>query len=180
MIGGLLSIALGRFEKRYDYDATYLRDVIAADSGNGLLLMLATQYLGKDFGLAPEVFFAAKVRSTMRADCGPCLRLALRMAEESGADRHVMAAALGQGMATPDAALAILFADAVLDNAPELTELSHTVVQRFGRKGRAGLATAVVSGQFYPLIKRGLGHAGLCEPVRRDFLAKLGEGAGAA
>lgn len=180
MIGKLLSSVLGRFEKRYDYNAAYLRDVIEADSGSGLLLMLATQYLARDFELPPDVYFAARLRSTMRADCGPCLRLALKMADEAGADRRVMAAALGQGDAPPDAALAIAFADAVLDNAPELTEIGEAVRERFGDKGRAGLATAVVAGQFYPLLKRGLGHAAVCEPVRRDFLASLEEGTGAA
>ncbi|WP_018237187.1 hypothetical protein [Ensifer sp. BR816] len=175
MIKRLLSTLLKRFERRYDYNAAYLRELIGADPRGGVLLMLATQYLARDFGLTPDVYFAAKLRSTMRADCGPCLDLALKLADENGANRRVMAAALDHGNAPADAALAIAFADAVLDNAPGLAEIAEAVRKRFGERGRAGLATAVVAGQFYPLLKRGLGHAAICSPVKRDFLASVEE-----
>jgi hypothetical protein len=38
------------------------------------------------------------------------------------------------------------------------------------------LATAIVAGQFYPILKRGLGHAYACAPVVRELLALQHDG----
>jgi hypothetical protein len=60
------------------------------------------------------------------------------MATEAGVGLDTILPALGKGIATPDVALALRFADAVLDNAPELMEVTEEVRQRFGEKTRAG------------------------------------------
>jgi len=174
MIAAALRFAFRRFGRRYDYDPAYLIDIVDAETMAGLQLGVASAFLSQDFGLPPPVYFAAKARSTRRADCGSCLRLVIDMAAEKGVTADELLPIFGKGHAAPEISLAIAFVDAALDNSPELLELGAEVERQFGKTGRIGLATAVVAGQFYPTLKRAMGHANACEPVLNDFLAKTG------
>lgn len=171
MIKHLLTSALERFGRRYDYDTRYSQELVALDTGGGLKLALASPFLLHRFGAPKEIYFAAKLRSCMRADCGPCLGLVAAMAREAGVGTDTVLSALGKGIPSPDVALALRFADAVLDKAPDLPEVIREVRARFGERAHAGLAAAIVAGQFYPLLKRGLGHGASCTPVVQDLLA---------
>ncbi|QDZ02129.1 hypothetical protein FQ775_18045 [Nitratireductor mangrovi] len=171
MMKALLKRMIARFERQYGYDATYMRELVDEDTAGGFKLMLATLFLSHDFGAPKALYYAAKVRSTMRADCGPCLRLAIAMAEEAGISRERLLPVVGYGRPDPDMALAIKLADAVAENAPELTEISAEAKARFGARAAAGLAAATLAGQFYPLLKRGMGHAATCEPVVQALVA---------
>lgn len=173
MIRTMLKKGLGRFERRYGYDAAYMHEIVDTDTVAGVRLMLAVGFLTHDFGAPADMVFAAKIRSALRADCGPCLRLAVDMAREAGLGAETLLPALGHGDVGEDVGLAIRYADAVLENGLELAELTDEVRTRFGDRARAGLAVAILSGQFYPLLKRAMGHAVACEPVLQALLAEL-------
>ena len=55
--------------------------------------------------------------------------------------------------------------EAVLASDPALPNILAACEALWGKSGVAGLAAATVSGSFYPLLKRGLGHGNACEPV---------------
>lgn len=58
--------------------------------------------------------------------------------------------ALGSGEeATPDTRLAARCAGSVLDNDPSLPEAIEACTRRWGKRGLAGLATAVTASQLY-------------------------------
>lgn len=171
MIKRWLKAVIRKFERRYDYDARYMKELVDLDTGGGVKLALASPFLLHRFGAPKEVYFAAKLRSVMRADCGPCLQLVTRMAQEAGVGTDTLLPVLGKGAGSPEVSLALRFADAVIDDAPELPEVTEAVRARFGERGQAGLAAAVVAGHFYPLLKRGLGHAQSCAPVMGALLA---------
>lgn len=174
MIRKLLRRALRQFEKRYGYDARYMHEIIAADVGGALRMGMATKFLEHRFDTPRDAYFAAKLRSVGNADCGPCLALVIRMAEEAGVGVDTIAAALGAGEGSPDVELAIRYADAVAANTADLVEVVAEARERFGAGGLPGLATAVVAGQFYPVLKRGMGHGSACEPVRNSYLRQHG------
>ncbi|MVA98172.1 hypothetical protein GN330_13055 [Nitratireductor sp. CAU 1489] len=178
MIKALLRRLIDSFERKYDYDSGYMREIVTADTAAGFKLMLASQFLTHDFGAPKQAYHAAKIRSAMRADCGPCLGLAAAMAQEDGADRDTVLAALGHGEADATVALAVRLADGVCDNAVDLPETVAKIRARFGERAAAGLAVAVMAGQFYPLLKRGMGQAAACEPVLTRLLAGSGEDRG--
>jgi hypothetical protein len=165
-----------RFERRYDYDAGYMKELIELDAAGGLKLALAAPFMSHRFEAPRVAYFAAKVRSSLRADCGPCLELVVRMAWEAGVSIDSLLPALGRGRGSPEVELAIRFTDAVIDNAANLLEVMEEALARFGEEGRAGLAAAVVAGQFFPLLKRGLGHGRACAPVAAElFAARISE-----
>ncbi|MEO9613702.1 MAG: hypothetical protein ABJG86_16615 [Nitratireductor sp.] len=171
MIKALLRRLIDGFERRFDYDSGYMREIVAADTAAGVKLLLASQFLTHEFGAPKHAYHAAKIRSAMRADCGPCLRLAAAMAEDAGVEHATVLAALGHGSADATVTLATRLADGMLDNAADLPEIVAEVRTLFGERAATGLAAAVVAGQFYPLLKRGMGHNAACEPVLTRLLA---------
>ncbi|MFC3230631.1 hypothetical protein ACFOGJ_25510 [Marinibaculum pumilum] len=175
MIGAVLRAGLDRFERRWNYDAGYMRRILAADRRAGLKLALATGFMNHDFGLPAEVAFAARLRSTRAADCGPCLRLGLAMAAAAGVPAALLRPALQDGAPPPDdrsdIALAIGYTDAVLAGSADAPGFAAEAAARFGPRGQAGLAVAVLAGQTFPLLKRGMGEAASCAPVLRELAA---------
>lgn len=174
MIGNYLKRQFDRFEGHYGYDTTYLKEVADLDTGGAVKMGLVSKFTGHQFGLPAEPYFAAKVTAAKWADCGSCLRLTIAMAEEAGVSRTDIAHMLvGPRERVPDEmALAARYAQATIDNAPELGEIIAECEECWGRRGLAGLSAAVVSGLFYPLFKRGFGYGNVCEPVLAELKAE--------
>lgn len=155
---------VGRFGRRYSYDTGYMDEMIDEDFVGFRRFAKLAGLSSYGFGLPPGPLFAAKVIATRAAGCGPCLELVIRMAEEAGVSRTALASIARQGDdADPEMRLAANFALAVVTNGADLPALLQAVEARFGRRGRMGLAVAVATAQFYPMVKRGMGHAQGCE-----------------
>ena len=177
MIAALLKRQFAKFERRYKYDAAYLCEIADLDAIGALKLGLATGFTGHRFGVPKEAYFAAKITGAEWADCGSCLNLAIAMAVEADIPRESIAALLvGPAANAPEAmALARRYARAVIENDPCLPEVLEACERRWGRRGVAGLASATVSGLFFPLLKRGLGYGNACEPIYRDLQSRMGD-----
>lgn len=166
MFASFLKRQFAAFGRRYDYDTGYLVELAKVDGSGAFKLGLVSQFTGHQFGLPADVYYAAKVIAVAHADCGSCLRLALTMAAEAGVPHRHLVALLWPDDAVPeDMALAGRYARATVENLPEQIELVEKCRERWGERGLAGLAAATVSGMFYPLLKRGMGHGNACEPV---------------
>lgn len=163
MIRFVIGKLLDSFSRRYGYDVAYLHELLKAERTGGLRLAWTMSFFTQNFRTSPDLFFAAKIRSTARADCGACLSLVMAMAEEAKIDKRVISAALGEDTASPELKLTLKFTDAVLDNDPSVPVLADQVLHRFGRNGRAALAVAISSGQFYPLLRRAHGESSACD-----------------
>src|SRR5215471_17830879 len=114
-----------RFERTWNYDASYLREVLDADP-RALMLFSKVTGIGqyrRDVPLA--AFCAAGVVGTMSEDCGPCTQLAVTMAERYGVDPAILRAIVVRDVSAMPAevALAFRFADAALRRAPEADDL---------------------------------------------------------
>ena len=105
---------------------------------------------------------------TELADCGPCLQLVTNMAREAKVDETTLKSILhdDQENLSDEVRLAMRFANAVIDQARvETAETSETVVQQWGKAALTDMSLAVTFGTFFPMLKRGLGHAQSCESV---------------
>lgn len=159
---------LDNFERRWHYDASYMREVLDEGGVGALLPMQALQKLGayrKD--VSPEVYFAAGLAATRAADCGPCMQLGVRMAEAQGVPAQTLRAIVaGDRDAMPgDVRLAYDLACATAARDASCTDLSHQARERWGARGLMSLAYAMVAGQSYPTIKYALGHGHACERI---------------
>lgn len=168
MLKWILARVVDRFAKRYDYDVSYIRDLLETDAA-AFMAFSKVRGLG-GYAEAPRAAVAAaKLVATLAEDCGPCTQIVVQMAEEQGVAPGVLKAILTgdePGMGA-DAALAWKFARASLARDLETADaLRDKVVARWGRKGLATLALAIASARVYPTVKYALGHGKACSRVQ--------------
>jgi uncharacterized lipoprotein YbaY len=164
MIRWFLRRKIAAFQRAWNYDASYMHEVLDADPRALLALgkvMGVSQY-HKDVPLA--AYYAAKIVGTMAEDCGPCTQLTIDMAERAGIDAAALraVAARDRGAMPDDMALAAGFADASLRHAPEADGLREEVVRRWGKRGLISLGFALTAARIFPTVKYALGHGRAC------------------
>jgi hypothetical protein len=168
MLRALLDrLAILPFERAFNYDASYMRDLLAASPVSFLKFSVLS-------GLTPrraapaEALAAAGIAATLREDCGPCTQIGVDMAERSGVPAAVLRAILaGDAPAMGEtAALAWRFAQASLDRDMEIADpLRAEIVRRWGEKALVAISLAIVTGRMYPTLKYALGHGKVCSRI---------------
>lgn len=155
---------LDRFSERYDYDVSYLLDMLEHDRR-------VFWKFGKLMGLAQyrrttpsEAFFVAKLVAAIHEDCGACTQLVADLAREAGVSAEDIRAALAAdySMMSPDARLACEFAKGVCSDVESLDGARRRVHDRWGEQGVIELSIAVATSRVFPVVKRGMGHAKQC------------------
>jgi hypothetical protein len=169
MLSWLVKKRLDAFQKSYDYDVDYIRDMYAA-SPRAFWKFAKLQAISSHHeDVPPDALFAAKLAATMGEDCGPCTQLEVTMAERAGVNPETLCAIVsGNAAAMPEnAALAWKFAQAVMArDIAESDQLREKIIDRWGRRALISLALAIASGRIYPTVKYALGHGRACSRVR--------------
>jgi hypothetical protein len=169
MLGWLVKWQMAKFERQFDYDLTYARDIYDA-SPRAFFRFSRISGLAAHREVVPrEAWFAAKIAATLAEDCGPCTQLVVTMAERDGVSAAALRAILAgePTVMPPDAALGFRFARSVLEHdIAEGNRLRHEVVSCWGRKGLVSLALAIAASRVFPAVKYALGHGQACARVR--------------
>jgi len=169
MLSWFAKRALDKFERQWDYDVDYLREVLAQGGiealapMNGLAKM---QNYRRD--VPPDVYFTAALLATRNGDCGPCLQLGVRMAQKAGVPQQTLRAILAgdrDAMSEP-VQLAYDFTKAVLARDGWDGSAREELCKRYGPRAIISLSYAIALGGFYPAFKYafGVGHA--CQKIR--------------
>jgi len=166
MLKWLIRNRLAAFEKKFGYDASYVRDILAADS-RAFFAFASTQKLKYRRDVPRDAYWSANLVGTVSEDCGPCTQLVVAMALADGADPDVLAAVLdGNEAALPEQVrLAVTFARAALAHAPEAGAARDEIVRRWGPRALISIAFALAAARIYPTIKYALGHGKACQRV---------------
>jgi hypothetical protein len=170
MFKWLMHRGVAAFERQWNYDASYLHEVIEADPRAAWLFQRATA-LGRYRKDVPAAALAAAgIAAVRREDCGPCTQLSVSMAERAGVDPKVLRAVLTENAAVmpPDVALAWRFARATLDHDASADAYRDEIVERWGRRALVSLAFALVTARMYPTVKYALGHGKACSRIVVD------------
>jgi hypothetical protein len=167
MMKRIFSLALDRFQKRYQYDVSYGRYVLE-HSERAFLKLTRLQGFGSYREDVPrDVYYAAKITSSIRADCGSCTQLVVTWAEEAGVSPALIRAIVSGDPKLPaDVALAVRFTDAVLSRDPACDLMRAEIRKNWGDKAVISLAFAIAAGQLYPNLKYGLGFGHECSLVQ--------------
>jgi hypothetical protein len=168
--------AVAAFERRWNYDASYVREVLDEGGVAAILPLDALTKVGKYRRDIPaSVYYAAKVTASVAADCGACAQLTLSMAEAEGVGVETLRAlvagdrtALGE-----DERLGYDLARATLAHEPA-DDVREAVLRRWSRRGLVSLAYALVAAQAYPTFKYALGHGHACTRLRAGGIDLLG------
>ena len=94
MIRWALRKAIDRFERDWNYDASYMRDVIDASPRAAWLFSRVTALGQFRRDLPIEAWCAAGITAVRNEDCGPCTQLGVAMAERAGVSPAVLRAVL--------------------------------------------------------------------------------------
>ena len=169
MLESIAKRRLDHFEREWDYDVTYLREMLNAGGIEALAPMQAAEKLSsyrRDIPIA--AYFAAKLVAARHGDCGPCLQLGVKMAERAGVSPEIIRNALQHNVdALPeDVALAIEFAESSLNREPSAAVLREAIVQRWGKRALISLSYAIAGTLFYPVFKYVFGYGHACSIVQ--------------
>jgi hypothetical protein len=169
MIRWFLNRQMNAFERQFDYDMSYARDILAAGLG-------AFWSFSRIFGMAQyrkdvprDAWYAAKIAAALSADCGPCTQLVVNMAEREGVSAANLRAALAadEPAMTPEVALGFRFAQAVVARRLEKADnLRAEILRRWGRRALVSLALTIASSTVFPNVKYALGHGHACTQIR--------------
>src|SRR5262245_40208570 len=164
MLKWFLRRQIAAFERTWNYDASYIREMIDADP-RAMMVFGKVQGLSQyrqDIPLAAHC--AAGLVAVMAEDCGPCTQLGIDMAQREGVNAAILHAIVARDYAAmpEEVVLAVRFAEATLHHAPEADDLRAEVLRRWGKRGLISLAFAMLSARVYPTLKYALGHGRAC------------------
>lgn len=167
MLRALLKRSIDAMEKKYTYDTTYMREILAVSPWTLLKFGLVAS-LGHGKRAPAEALAAAGIVGTLAEDCGPCTQISVDIAAESGVSPAVLRAALAGDVAAmgESAALAWRFARASLAREMETCDpLRDEIVRLWGQGGLVDIGMALTTARMYPTLKYALGHGKACSRV---------------
>jgi hypothetical protein len=167
MIKWLLQRAIGKFERDWKYDASYMREILDASPRAAWLFSRAAALGQFRRGVPIAPWYAAGITAVRHEDCGPCTQLGVTMAERAGVGPTVLRALLADNpdAMPPDVALVWNFTRATLAHDAAADEYREAIVKRWGRLGLVSLAFAITAARIYPTVKYALGHGKACMRV---------------
>ena len=167
MVKWLMRRAIAAFERQWNYDASYVHEIIEASPRAAWMFSRAAAIgrYRKDVPLA--AWAAAAITAVRHEDCGPCTQLGVSMAERAGVDANVLRAVLTEDLtAMPDeVALAWRFTRATIDHNPSADQYRDEIIQRWGPRAVITLAFAMVASRIYPTVKYATGHGKTCTRI---------------
>ena len=167
MIRWALRRAIGKFERQWDYDASYMHDLIDVSPRAAWLFSRATT-LGRFRRDIPiDAWCAAGITAVRQEDCGPCTQLGVIMAERAGVSPETLRAVLAEDVTAmpPHVALVWKFTRATLAHDPSADEYREAIVAQWGRRALVSLAFAITAARLYPTVKYALGHGKACTRI---------------
>src|SRR5215468_2851855 len=167
MIKWALRRWLGKFEQKWNYDASYMRDMIEASPRAAWLFSRAAALGQFRRDLPIDAWCAAGITAVRHEDCGPCTQLGVSMAERAGVSPVVLRAVLADNpdAMPPDVALVWKFTHATLAHDAAADEYREAIVKRWGRRALVSVAFAITAARIYPTVKYALGHGKACTRV---------------
>ena len=155
------------FERRYKYDATYMHEM-ADVSGAGFARFAVMQMAGGNWrGDAPlKPWCAAGIAGALVEDCGPCVQITSDMAVQGGMPGEIIAALLSGKPTDADAQLGFDYGRSLLNASPELDDLREQIEQKWGKRALLAISLRTLTARNFPVLKRALGHAKVCQRVR--------------
>ncbi len=160
--------AIAAFERRWNYDASYLREVLD-EGGVGAILPLDALNKVSRYrrGVPARAYYAAKVTAAVAADCGACAQLVVSMAEFEGLDVESLRAIVAgdRALLSEEERLGYDLARATLKREPA-DHIREAIRKRWGPRALVSLAYALVAAQAFPTFRYALGRGYACTCLR--------------
>lgn len=167
MMRWLLRRVTESFERKWSYDASYLKEIVDISPRAAWLFSRAATIGSYRRDVPPAAWFAAGITAVRAEDCGPCTQLTVAMAEKQGVPSGVLRAVLTDDVASmpDDVALAWRFTRATLAHDAAADRYRDEIVDRWGRRAVITLAFAITAARIYPTVKYATGHGHICSRI---------------
>ena len=167
MLKWLMRRGIAAFERQWNYDASYVHELIDASPRAAWMFSRAAAIGKYRRDVPPAAWAAAAITAVRHEDCGPCTQLGVSMAEREGIDPKVLRAILTENAAEmpDDVALAWRFARATIDRDPAADWHREEILRRWGPRALVSLAFAMVASRIYPTVKYAMGHGKACTRI---------------
>lgn len=167
MLKWLMHRGVAAFERQWQYDATYMHDLIDSDPRAAWAFQRATALGRYRHAVQADALAAASLTAIRLEDCGPCTQLGVAMAETAGVDAAVLRAVLTSDVAAMPEHVALVwrFTRATLDHDAAADVYREDIERRWGRQAVVSLAFAILTARMYPTVKYALGHGTACSRV---------------
>jgi alkylhydroperoxidase family enzyme len=167
MLRWLLRRIVSAFERQWNYDASYFRDIIEASPRAAWRYASAARLGNYCQDIPMEAWFAAGITAARAEDCGPCTQLGTAMAERRGVRPEILRAILNDDVTVmpDDVALAWRFTKAVLAHDGAADDYRAAILQQWGSRAVVTLAFAITAARIYPTVKYAMGHGKACTRV---------------
>ena len=154
---------INAFESKYDYDCTYMREILdASPEGYAKFDQVSALAAHREL-LDLESYWVAKLAAMKAADCGKCLQLNVRLALEDGADVELVRACVKDGHGLSPALQDVYaYAQAVATYAVHDDELFARITSRYNKGQLLEFGLCISTAIFYPTIKRAVGYTQQC------------------
>lgn len=164
MLKWLIRNRLAAFQRKFDYNVEYARQILDADAGAFLRFARLDGLSSYRRDVPRDVYYAVKLTSVVIEDCGPCTQLVVAMALGDGVEPRTIATVLEgtDALLSDGVRLGVRFARAVAAHDPAADELRDDIVARWGPRALVSLAFAITSARIFPTIKYALGHGKAC------------------
>jgi hypothetical protein len=167
MVKWLMRRGIAAFERQWNYDASYLHEMVEISPRAAWMFQRATSLGSYRKDVPADALFAAGITAVRREDCGPCTQIGVTMAERAGVDAKVLRAVLTEDVAAmPDhVALAWRFTCATLDHDASADQYRDEIIRRWGPRAALSLTFAMVTARMYPTVKYAMGHGKACTRI---------------
>jgi hypothetical protein len=167
MLTWLIKSRLTAFERRFAYDTSYVRELLAVDRSAFFAFAKTTAMTKYRRDVPAHVYYAVKLTGVIAEDCGPCSQLGTSLAIADGVTPKVLASILrgDTDAMTDEVALGVRFARAVLARDLEADAYRAEIVRRWGKRALVSLAFALTMARVYPTLKYSLGFGRACTRV---------------
>jgi hypothetical protein len=167
MVKWLMRRGIRAFERKWDYDAGYLHEMIEASPRAAWLFARAAGIGRYRRDIPIEAWSVAGITAVRQEDCGPCTQLGVSMAERAGVSPDVLRAVLRDdpdAMPT-DVALVWRFTRATLAHDVAADQYRDAIIKRWGPRAVVSLALAMTAARLYPTVKYAMGHGKACTRI---------------
>lgn len=167
MMKWIMRRGLAKFEREWNYDASYLWEILEASPRAAWLFSRATALGQFRRDLPVEAWCAAGLTAVRQEDCGPCTQLGVEMAERAGVRGEVLRAIVTDNPEAMPAEVALVwrFTRATLAHDASADEYREAIVKRWGKLALVSVAFAITAGRIYPTVKYALGHGKACTRI---------------
>ena len=167
MVRRLLRRTVESFERKWNYDAGYMKEIVDLSPWAAVKFSLATSLGTHRRDVPIAALSAAGITAVRTEDCGPCTQLAVMMAERQGVRPEILRAVLTDDVTamSEEVALAWRFTRATLAHDAAADACRDEIVRRWGPRAVVALAFAITTARMYPTVKYAMGHGKICSRV---------------